>query len=212
MNTSADQKRVRVAILVNPMSGRDVRRLAARATNMTHEAKRDIVARIAAGAHAMGATDLYVAKEPFNIAAAALEYLGLSVRCHVLDNRVTNTAADTEANLLGFLRAGCRVIVSLGGDGTNRAIVRGLRKAAGDPELARAAEDVHLIALSTGTNNVFPVLAEPTIAGMVAGLQASGALDAADVRRRCKVLHVSGRRASDTAHELPDVGLIDGPR
>ena len=131
MNTSADQKRVRVAILVNPMSGRDVRRLAARATNMTHEAKRDIVARIAAGAHAMGATDLYVAKEPFNIAAAALEYLGLSVRCHVLDNRVTNTAADTEANLLGFLRAGCRVIVSLGGDGTNRAIVRGLRKAAG---------------------------------------------------------------------------------
>ena len=68
---------VRVAICVNPMSGRDVRRLAARATNMTHEAKRDIVARIAAGAQAAGATDLYVAREPFRIAAAALEHMGL---------------------------------------------------------------------------------------------------------------------------------------
>lgn len=200
---------VRVAICVNPMSGRDVRRLAARATNMTHEAKRDIVARIAAGAHAMGATDLYVAREPFNIAAAALEYLGLSVRVHVLDNRVTNTAADTEANVIAFLRAGCRVIISLGGDGTNRAIVRALRKAGLDAELAQAVEDVHLIALSTGTNNVFPVLVEPTIAGMVAGLQARGALADARVQRRCKVLHVAGKKASANAHEVPDEGLID---
>ena len=42
----------KIALCVNPMSGRDVRRLAARASNMTHEAKRDIVARVAAGADA----------------------------------------------------------------------------------------------------------------------------------------------------------------
>ncbi len=39
----------KLAFCVNPMSGRDVRPLAARATNMTHGAKRDIVARVAAG-------------------------------------------------------------------------------------------------------------------------------------------------------------------
>ena len=33
----------KVGLCVNPMSGRDVRRLAARASKMTHEAKRDIV-------------------------------------------------------------------------------------------------------------------------------------------------------------------------
>jgi len=38
-----------LGICVNPMSGRDVRRLAGRASTMTHEAKRDIVARIATG-------------------------------------------------------------------------------------------------------------------------------------------------------------------
>ena len=49
----------KLALCVNPMSGRDVRRLAARAANMTHEAKRDIVARVAAGADAVGVTDIY---------------------------------------------------------------------------------------------------------------------------------------------------------
>jgi len=205
--TGADP--VRVAICVNPMSGRDVRRLAALATNMTHEAKRDIVARIAAGADAMGATDIYVAREPFRIATAALEHLPLKARVHVLDNPITNSAADTETNILSFLHAGAEVIVSLGGDGTNRAIVRALQKARRDPSLRDIATDVHLLALSTGTNNVFPVLAEPTIAGMVAALQAAGRLTEPVLKKRAKVLHVSGQPASAKAHELPDVGLID---
>jgi hypothetical protein len=188
----------RVAILVNPMSGRDVRRLAARATNMTHEAKRDIVARVAAGADACGATDIFVAREPFRIAAAALEYMDLGARTHVLEPPIRNTAEDTETAVNAFLDAGCDTIVSLGGDGTNRAIVRAL---------GSRADRVRLIPLSTGTNNVFPVLIEPTIAGMVAGLHARGVLAGADLEQRCKVLHVSGIGR----YGLPvnDLGLID---
>ncbi|HEY5644644.1 MAG TPA: NAD(+)/NADH kinase [Pseudomonadales bacterium] len=192
-----------VGILVNPMSGRDVRRLAAHAANMTHEAKRDIVARIAAGADACGAGVLHVAKEPFRIATAAVEHMNLSARVNVIDAPVRNNAGDTERTVEEFLRAGCRVIVSLGGDGTNRAIVRALGRAGTD------GRDVRLIALSTGTNNVFPTMAEPTVAGMVAGLAARGLLDESGAHRRAKVLHVSGRPASEKAHALPDVGLID---
>jgi hypothetical protein len=189
---------VRVAICVNPMSGRDVRRLAARATNMTHEAKRDIVARVAAGADAGGATDLYVTREPFRIAAAALEHMGLNARVHVLEPRIRNSAEDTEIAARAFLDAGCDTIVSLGGDGTNRALVRAL---------GAAAERVRLIPLSTGTNNVFPVLVEPTIAGVAAALGAAGRLAEAPVMQRCKVIHVSG----SGRYGLPvsDVGLID---
>jgi hypothetical protein len=187
-----------VAILVNPMSGRDVRRLAAHATNMTHEAKRNIVARVAAGAVACGATDLFVAREPFRIATAALEHMGLGARVHVLTPPIRNTAADTEAAVHAFLEAGCETLVSLGGDGTNRAIVRAL---------GRRAEDVRLIPLSTGTNNVFPVLAEPTIAGMVAALQARGVLTDASLARRCKVLHVQGR--DNRGRTIDDLALVD---
>ena len=196
-----------VGILVNPMSGRDVRRLAAHASNMTHEAKRDTVARIAAGADAYGATDIFVAREPFRIAVAAVEQLGLSARLHVTDVPITNSALDTERTIRAFLSHGCLTIVVLGGDGTNRAVVRALRQAQRDG-LSEAAE-VQLIALSTGTNNVFPTLAEPTIAGMVAALTARGELAGSDLARRAKVLHISGEPASDKAHDLPDVGLID---
>lgn len=195
---SAREQRVALAICVNPMSGRDVRRLAARATNMTHEAKRDIVARVAAGAAACGVTDLYVTREPYRIAAAALELVDLPVRVHVLEPRIRNTAEDTEAAVRAFLDAGCRTLVSLGGDGTNRALVRAL---------GSAAADVCLVPLSTGTNNVFPMLIEPTIAGMAAALHASGRLDGAPVKARAKVLHVGGTGR----YGLPvsDVGLID---
>jgi predicted polyphosphate/ATP-dependent NAD kinase len=181
---------VKLGLAVNPMSGRDVRRLAARATNMTHEAKRDIVARVAAGADAMGVTDIYITREPFRIASMALEHMGLSARVHVVEHPLANDATDTERSLALFRDMGCSTIVSLGGDGTNRAIVR-------------AAPDIDLIPLSTGTNNVFPVLVEPTVAGMVAGLNAAGRLRGApDLKSRVKVLHVSLPRGRD-------VGLID---
>ncbi|MBK80651.1 MAG: hypothetical protein CMQ43_07010 [Gammaproteobacteria bacterium] len=193
-----DDGAVRVGLCVNPMSGRDVRRLAARASNMTHEAKRDIVARVAAGAAACGATDLYVVREPFGIAAAALEHMALDARVHVLTPRIRNSAEDTEVATRAFLDAGCRTLVSLGGDGTNRAVVRAL---------GSDAADVDLIPLSTGTNNVFPVLAEPTIAGMAAALSAAGRLRDAPVRQRCKVIHVSGTGRYGLA--VSDVGLID---
>ncbi len=180
----------KLGLVVNPMSGRDVRRLAARATNMTHEAKRDIVARVAAGADAMGVTDIYITREPFRISAMALEHMGLNARVHIVEHPLANDASDTERTMAAFLDAGCDTFVSLGGDGTNRAIVR-------------VAPDINLLPLSTGTNNVFPVLAEPTVVGMVAGLQARGALaGAGHVRQRVKVLHVT----------LPggrDIGLID---
>ena len=183
-------KPIRLAICVNPMSGRDVRRLAARATNMTHEAKRDIVARVAAGADAVGVTDIYISREPFRIATLALQYMDLKARVHVVDHPLSNDAADTERAIAAYLAAGCDTVVSLGGDGTNRAIVR-------------TASNVNLLALSTGTNNVFPQLLEPTIGGMVAGLAAAGRLPREQLARRVKVLRM---RLPDGR---TDVGLID---
>ena len=183
-------KPVRLAICVNPMSGRDVRRLAARATNMTHEAKRDTVARVAAGADAVGVTDIYVAREPFRIATLALQHMDLRARVHVVEHPLANDATDTEAAIAAYLEAGCDTVVSLGGDGTNRAITR-------------AAPDINLVPLSTGTNNVFPQMLEPTIGGMVAGFAAAQRLPRDRLARRSKVLRV---RFADGS---TDVGLID---
>ncbi len=143
----------------------------------------------------MGVTDIYITREPFRIASMALEHMGLDANVHVVEHRLRNDAGDTERTVQAFREADCGTFVSLGGDGTNRAIVR-------------AWPDVDLVPLSTGTNNVFPVLVEPTVAGMVAGLNATGRLPAAQspgaagIKQRVKVLHVKAPRAED-------VGLID---
>jgi predicted polyphosphate/ATP-dependent NAD kinase len=60
--------------------------------------------------------------------------------------------------MLVEMGAGC--ILTLGGDGTNRAVAKGCRS-------------TPLVAVSTGTNNVFPVFLEGTVAGMAAGLVAA---------------------------------------
>ena len=171
------------------MAGRDVRRLAARASTMTFEAKRDAVARIAAGADAAGITDLYITEEPFRVASMALEWMPLNANVHMLKTPLNHDASDTEAAVTAFAEHGVKTIVSLGGDGTNRAI-------------ARTTSAIDLIPLSTGTNNVFPVLVEPTVAGMAAGLAARGLLDD-HLTPRCKVLHIEFQDG------IQDLALVD---
>ena len=128
---------------------------------MTHEAKRDIVARVVAGADAVSIADIYVAREPFSIAQGALEHMPMNANVHIVDIPITHTAKDTAAAMHLFKEAGCHTVVSLGGDGTNRALVQ-------------ADSAIDLVPISTGTNNVFPALMEPTLGGMVAGLNALG--------------------------------------
>src|SRR5207237_3926226 len=83
---------------------------------------------------------------------------------------VLGSSADSTraARLLAELDAGC--IITLGGDGTNRAVAMG-------------CGTVPLVPISTGTNNVFPTFMEGTIAGMAAGLVAMGHISASTLRR-----------------------------
>jgi predicted polyphosphate/ATP-dependent NAD kinase len=78
----------------------------------------------------------------------------------------------------------------VGGDGTNRAVAIGWR-------------DVPVIPISTGTNNVFPVLAEATVAGAAAGVIASGLVGLKEVAVQHKLVQV----AIDGERE--DIALID---
>ena len=76
-------------------------------------------------------------------------------------------------------------MLTLGGDGTNRAFALGWR-------------DAPLLPISTGTNNVFPRFVEATVAGAAAGLVASGAVALRDVARQAKTHPRADRRRSAT--------------
>src|SRR6478609_12196376 len=95
-------------------------------------------------------------------------------------SRPTGTAADTTAYARIMAEQCSAAVVLLGGDGTMRAA-------------APALGDTPMLALSTGTNNAFPIMLEATVAGMALGLIATGRADAP--LRRAKVLHVDIARA-----------------
>lgn len=172
------------------MAGRDVRRLAARASTVTHESKMDCVARIAAGADAMGVDEILIVREPFRIAERALEWMSLSAKVTVLDIELTHDMSDTARAISAFCEHGVDHVVALGGDGTHRIIVK-------------TAPNIFLVPLSTGTNNVFPLTVEATIAGEVAAMGAKGLLPQERLTRRVKV----ARLTIDS--RVQDIGLID---
>jgi hypothetical protein len=185
-----------VGILANPMSGRDVRRTAARASTTTFEIKRDQVARAAVGAASCGATRLLVMAEPFRVSTSAVEHLDLGIEVVVLDVGANLQAADTQRAAELMRDEGCGALVVLGGDGTHRAVAKSWR-------------DAPLVPLSTGTNNVFAVHVEATSAGMAAGLVASRQVPLEDVSRAAKVVRVAiDGEADDLA--LIDAALLDG--
>src|SRR5262245_52503271 len=115
---------VRIGIVVNPAAGRDVRRLAARAASDTPQGKRNGVARAVIGAAAAGATHFSVVRDPFQIGQGAVENLRIDARFEVLDLGASLQPQDTPRAVEVMRKAGCRALIVLGGDGTNRLVAR----------------------------------------------------------------------------------------
>jgi len=179
-----------VGIIANPVSGRDIRRVAARGGVSSAEDKRNRIARAVIGAVAAGTQHVVAMKEPFGIASGALTDLPVEADLEILDVGARVDPMDTVRAALAMKERGIRVIITLGGDGTNRTI-------------ARAWPDAILVPMSTGTNNVFPSLVEPTVAGAAAGLVAKNLVDLNSVAPRSKMVHLTFADGSE------DVALID---
>ncbi|HEY8123341.1 MAG TPA: diacylglycerol kinase family protein [Myxococcota bacterium] len=187
-----------VGLILNPMSGRDVRRLVGRAQTETLEVKRSQLARAVVGAAAGGATQFHFVRDVFRLAEQALEYLQLEdVKLSQLDiGPLTTTPADTARAALAMREAGCGALLVMGGDGTSRIV-------------AGAWPDAPLVALSLGTNNVFPERVEATLAGAALGLVASGRIALAEVAQRAKLVRARFSDGSETL-ALIDAVLVEG--
>jgi predicted polyphosphate/ATP-dependent NAD kinase len=186
-------------IIANPASGKDIRRLVAHASVFDNAEKANMIGRVLLGAQSVGAAHALLMPDREHLALRALHRLEsgqLTLKVELLDLPVRDSAEDTTeaARRLRALGAACAVV--LGGDGTCRAAAKG-------------AGDLPLIALSTGTNNVFPQFLESTVAGMAAGLLATGALPAAAVTTRAKVVEVL-RDGAVVDLALVEAALVEG--
>lgn len=172
-----------IAIAANPASGRDIRRLVSYATVYSNREKENIVERVIMAAYSMGGHTCMIMPDSYGF--------GMRIQRHLVEDRLelpdgvinvpdlplmdqqedtTNFAARAE-------ELGCDVLVVLGGDGTSRAAAKGVTH-------------IPVIALSTGTNNVYPDMVEGTIAGVAAAAIADGAAAAKDCCLRSKSIEI----------------------
>ncbi len=179
----------KIGLLANPASGKDVRRLVARASVFDNQEKCAIVRRVIVGALAAGAQEFVYHNDAHGISHQALQEFGSDISSTVVDSTQMGSALDTISAARAMREHNCDVVITLGGDGTNRAFCLGW-------------QDAPLLPISTGTNNVFPDLYEATVAGAAAGLIASGQAGA-DMMVQQKCINVN------IEDERDDLALID---
>lgn len=195
---------VTVGVIANPASGRDIRRLTTHASVFPTAEKANMVVRLLAGLGAMGVERVLTLRDKTGIATLLMRALDThrAVAPHerwpeveFVDLPITDSVADTQAGAAYMHRMEVSLIVVLGGDGTHRAV-------------AAHCGATPLVALSTGTNNAFPEHREATVAGVAAGLAATGAVPAeiAFVRnKRLVVRCIAGANAGREEIALVDV-------
>jgi predicted polyphosphate/ATP-dependent NAD kinase len=178
----------RIGLLANPASGKDIRRLVARASVFDNQEKRAIIRRALVGCLAAGCNEIIYHNDAHGICRQAIEETdGLSAT--PVDSTQMGNVLDTISAARAMKEQGCDIVITLGGDGTNRAFCLGW-------------QDAPLLPISTGTNNVFPSLREATIAGAAAGLIACGKVpNHVFTQQKCINVSIEGERE--------DFALID---
>jgi predicted polyphosphate/ATP-dependent NAD kinase len=187
-----------VGLIANPASGKDIRRLVAHAGVVGNDDKVNILRRVLSGLAASGVRRVLAMPDPYRLVARAADGLDGEGGVEVAYCSVPGAGGeeDTIAAARAVAEAGVACLITLGGDGTNRAAARGTCA-------------VPVVAISTGTNNVFPSLVEGTAAGLAAGAVAAGCVDVNEVAHRAKVLRLSGGCSSDRSHADENLALID---
>ncbi len=180
-----------VGIVVNPNAGKDIRRLVSAAAHTSDVSKIGIVRRAIVGAAEAGAERILLNSDRNNLAARAAE--GLKAPVEFIDTPGTGSRLDTVDAATELWKEQAGAVVVLGGDGTCRDVATGW-------------PDIPMVALSTGTNNVFPNSVDSTSAGVAAALFAAGSVDRAKVACRAKRISITSERLDEVA--LVEVALI----
>ena len=150
-----------VGIIANPYSGKDIRRLVAHGEVSDNHSKVNTLRRILIGIESVGVDRVLYMPDPYNLVRNANDGIDLSYELRALEMRFEAGGNDSVRAGALMREAGVGCIVTLGGDGTNRMVAKGW-------------SDAPLMPVSTGTNNVFPVMLEGTLAGMAAAIVAGG--------------------------------------
>jgi predicted polyphosphate/ATP-dependent NAD kinase len=187
----------KVGIIANPVSARDIRRIVSHAGNLPINDRANIVLRMLTGLMTAGVEEVVVMPENGGIRTQLLRTVDREARLGnlrfprigYLDMPVTCTSDDSAEAARRMHDQGVGAIVVLGGDGTNRVVV----SRCGNTPVA---------GVSTGTNNAFPELREPTITGLAVGLAVTGQVP-------CDLAYADNKRLEVRVNGQREIALVD---
>ena len=179
-----------VGIIANPAASKDIRRLVAQGRVVPDWEKVNTVRRALIGLQSTEVDKVVAMPDSGNLCRRAADDSSINIPLEMLPMSPLYTEGDTTraAAMMAEMGVGC--LITLGGDGTNRAVAVGTNQ-------------IPMVAISTGTNNIFPVMVEGTLAGIAAGLIAAGRLSQADATVVSKALHIH------VNGEPRDLALVD---
>ena len=179
-----------VGIIANPAASKDIRRLVAQGRVVPDWEKVNTVRRALIGVQSTEVARVVAMPDSGDLCRRAAADSGISIPLELLPMSPHYTEGDTKRAAAMMAEQGVGCLITLGGDGTNRAV-------------AAATSRLPLVAISTGTNNVFPVMIEGTLAGIAAGLVASRQLGLQYAAVVSKALHIR------VNGEYRDLALVD---
>jgi predicted polyphosphate/ATP-dependent NAD kinase len=188
---------ITVGVIANPASGRDIRRLTAKASVVSISEKANMVQRLLSPLGVLGVGRVLMMPDTAGIAATVRRAVNNNQaqgrfqwpEMVFLEQDLFGGPEDSQTAARLMSEEGAQIIVILGGDGTHRVV-------------ASYLPDMPLATLSTGTNNVFPDWRESTITGIATALHATGRVDADISLCRNKQLCV-------TLDDRMEIALVD---
>ncbi|WP_171176015.1 NAD(+)/NADH kinase [Ruegeria sp. HKCCD8929] len=191
----------KVGIIANPVSARDIRRIVSHAGNLPINDRANIVLRLLTGLFTAGVRDVLIMPENGGIRTQLMRTIKREAKVgearfpqvSYLDMPVTCTSDDSARAARMMREAQVGAIVVLGGDGTNRVVVS-------------ECGNIPVSGVSTGTNNAFPEMREPTITGLAVGLAVTRQIPCAHAFTYNKRLEVKVNDQREIA--LVDVAVV----
>ena len=146
----------KIGVIANPSAGKDIRRLVASGRIISNQEKANIISRFISGLLSKGVRDFYFMPDKSGLCKPAIENYRDQININFLDTKFYDGPEQTliAASLLNDIKCDC--VLVLGGDGTNRLVAKKINQTPLGP-------------IPTGTNNAFPLMIDPTIAGIAAG-------------------------------------------
>ncbi|MQG38641.1 MAG: ATP-NAD kinase [SAR202 cluster bacterium] len=179
-----------IGIIANPMAGKDIRRLVAHGRYVSNNEKVNTLRRLFVGLDSVGVEQVLMMPDYDGISSNCKNYRSKNLKIETLDMRLIDNEMDSTnaAKILKELEVDC--IITLGGDGTNRAVAKG-------------CTTIPILPISTGTNNVFPENIEGTIAGIAAGLVSKNLVNINETTYKSNSLEVW------IDNSFKDIALVD---